>query len=144
MVGLMKRLIVPILALLGGVFFLAGCQVASPITTTQDFLTQLQNGYWEQAAALIVVSEGTHIRPLTDQEQQTWVATTKETLGAVTGFTVQNAIPLQEPQLSELGSREGYEVFFELAAAKAGSQHLKAILVKIDESWKLLDPKLNP
>jgi hypothetical protein len=140
----MKRLFTQMLLLLTGAFFLAGCQVASPITTTQDFLTQLQNDHWEQAAPLVVVSEGAHIRSLTDQEQQTWAAATKEALGAVTGFTVQNAIPLQEPQLGELGSGEGYEVFFELATTKAGSQHLKAVLVKVDDSWKLLDPKLIP
>ena len=144
MVRLMNRLFVQLLLLLVGWAFLVGCQVASPITTTQDFLSQLQNDDWEQAATSIVTREGSPIRPLTSQEQQNWVTTTKETLGVVTSFTVQNAIPLQESQLSELGSGEGYEVFFELVTAKTGSKHLNALLVKVNTSWKLLDPKLTP
>ena len=144
MVERMRSLIPKSALVLLSLLLLAGCRVASPIITTKDFLTQLQQNQWEQAAEMIVVSDKAQLRSLTSEEKQTWISARQKSLGEVKSFTVQNAVPLQEAQLSQLGSNEGYEIFFELESAKTGSQHVKTLLVKVDNSWKLLDPDLDP
>lgn len=140
----MRRLILKSGLILLSLLLLTGCRVASPITTTKNFLTQLQKNQWEQAAEMVVVSDKAQLRSLTSEEKQTWISAHQKSLGEIKSFTVQNAVPLQEAQLSQLGGEEGYEIFFELESAKTGSQHLKTLLVKVDDSWKLLNPNLAP
>lgn len=122
--------------------FLAGCQAASPITTTKTFLEALQQQQYDAAVKLLVTSPGagTKVVSLSEAEAKTWTENTKEKVGNINKFNVQNAIPLREAELAKLGVSEGYEVFYFLESTKGGSQNLNGYLVKLDGSWKLLAP----
>lgn len=136
----MRNWLIKFIPVLFSFFLLAGCQVASPINTTKDFLSAIQQNNWEKASGFLVANEGQSVQLLTGPQKQAWIKTNQEKLGKVTGFTVQNTVPLKEDQLAQLGSQEGYQVFFELQSQHQGSQHLDAVIVKHDNSWKLIAP----
>jgi len=123
---------------------LVACQVASPITTTKDFLLALKQDQYAKATELVVtktvVPNQPRLIPLTDIEKSAWAEKTKKKLGQVQQFTVQNALPLPEASLKEYGAAEGYEVFYFLESDLNGSKNLKGLVFKINGTWKLLLP----
>ncbi|OGD62022.1 hypothetical protein A2160_00455 [Candidatus Beckwithbacteria bacterium RBG_13_42_9] len=126
--------------------FLTACQVASPITTTENFLTDLQKEQYLQATNLLATQDTANnqpfLRDLNDQEKQAWQENTQKALGKVKQFNVQNTVPLSENELKPYGVKEGYQVFYFLESDLKGSQNLNGLIFRVNGAWKLLPPQL--
>ncbi len=126
-----------LLSLLFGLLFTA-CTIVSPTTTTTNWLKALQNQYYDTAVDYMVVTDNNQLRSLTQTEKNTFISEYEKQYGMITGFSVDNQIPLNEETLNPLGAQQGYEVYFTLGSEKAGKTQERRFVIMVTGEWKIV------
>lgn len=121
---------------------LNACSIASPLTTTENFLNLLQAQEYDRAADLLVIQDEKtqQLRFLTPKEKKAFIKSTQEKLGKVYRYDVQNNVPLNEASLVQFDTNQGYEVFYSLSTEKEGEKEFEHLVLKLDSDWKILTP----
>jgi len=118
----MKKIILVLLS----VILFSACTVASPLTTTKNWLEAMKNDNYEEAANFV---EG--------ENSDGFLNEYKETNGKIVEYEVQNAIPLGSEEIEKLGVTEANTVYFKVRFENSEVENKKEILVKKDGEWKV-------
>lgn len=127
----MKKISLILLAML---LFFTSCNVSSPITAVNNFLTLIKNKNYGEACQQMVNAQ---LKDLNADELKKCRDSFNSQYSRMESFSVQNAIPLNDNQLSQYQVKEGYEVFY-TTVVPDNVQHLKIFLVKLNSKWRLI------
>lgn len=117
----------PIISLIAFIT-LAACTIASPLTTTHNWLEALKNKQYDQAAQYLA-------NPIEPKQLETETA---NRYGAITSFTVDNSLAMSPEELKSYNTPEGYTVFYTQESTKGGHETLKVKVIKKEGVWKIL------
>lgn len=116
-----------ILLFLLSVIFFSACTVASPLTTTKNWLEAMKSDNYEEALKLMEV-----------QKQEEFLNEFKNKNGKVVEYEIQNAIPLNSGEIEKLGVTEANTVYFKVRFENAEIENRNAVLIKRNGEWKVV------
>jgi hypothetical protein len=116
--------------------FLTACGgIGSPISTTKDFLTLLDNNNYAQACQSII---NVQAQALSTKEVSKCEQFYEQEFDDIESFSVQNAVLQSEGKLKQFNATEGFEVYFSIRTTQGHDRNLKAFVVKNNNEWKVV------
>jgi hypothetical protein len=105
----------------------AGCSVASPLTTTNEWLDLLKEGSGEKAKQLMLFGDSKTF------EEEFMINN-----GKLIDFSVSNAIPLSSEELKKYQVDEGNMVYYRVKFENGEEKYWQNPVVKKDGAWKVV------
>jgi hypothetical protein len=108
------------------VILFGACTVASPLTTTKNWLEAMKSNNYDEALSYMEL-----------ENKDSFLAEFKENYGKVAEYEIQNAIPLSSGEIEKLGVTEANTVYYKVKFENYKEENKKIVVIKKEGEWKV-------